>query len=55
MGRELDDGIEYEINEYGNYVYDTYAGGVTHWEYDPATGMSRHCGEGSGCFWTNWE
>jgi hypothetical protein len=54
MGRELD-GIEYEINEYGNYVYDTYAGGVTHWEYDPETGMSRHCGDEPGSFWTDWE
>ena len=43
------------INEYGNYEYTTHAGGTTYWEYDPETGMTRHCGEGKGCFWTDWE
>ena len=42
-------------NSYGFYEYTTYAGGVTHWEYDPETDMCRHCGEEPGCFWTEWE
>lgn len=24
-------------------------------EVDPETGKSRHCGNGRGCFWTEWE
>lgn len=24
-------------------------------QVDPETGKSRHCGNGHGCFWTEWE
>ena len=24
-------------------------------QVDPETGKSRHCGNGRGCFWTEWE
>ncbi len=42
------------VNEDGSYEDDTQ---ITFWEYlytDTAT-YSRHCGNGEGCFWTEWE
>lgn len=24
-------------------------------QINPETGKSRHCGNGAGCFWTEWE
>ena len=39
------------LNKYGNYEWYSHE---TYWEYDPETGESRHCGTGTGCFWTDW-
>ena len=36
------------------YVFDPhYASGYTQ-EYHLPTGRERHCGNGRGCFWTDW-
>lgn len=35
-----------------------YSDGQTDWEYSLAEDgwlISRHCGHGAGCFWTEWE
>ena len=37
--------------EYGTFTWETED---TYWEYDPNTDMTRHCGKGTGCFWTEW-
>lgn len=43
-----------DLNEFGNYEwYDEK--NQTHWEFNPETEESRHCGDGVGCFWTDWK
>lgn len=45
------------VNECGNIEFTVYPDSPDGYtvEYDPETGLSRHCGFGAGCFWTDWE
>lgn len=51
--RELGFNSDYVVSEteYGTFTWETED---TYWEYDPNTDMTRHCGKGTGCFWTEW-
>lgn len=41
---------------YENGTFDvSWEDDTTQWEYRPNNGMTRHCGFGEGCFWTDWE
>lgn len=44
---------ECTLNDNGNLEFVDKGG--THWEVDPSDGKSRHRGDGTGCFWTEWE
>lgn len=41
---------------YENGTFDvSWEDDTAQWEYRPNNGMTRHCGFGEDCFWTDWE